>query len=164
MYFLVGMLMFITISGIPYGRCANQQGLIVVFIIQKYGVLINCIFHSPGMLCWKLSCYFLWPFGKSIHEVLFRFSWCLGCFSCCFVSHFCKENLLVSSLFLNDLWSWMQRFCCYWKALQVLLGANWLSAFKQRLSCQSNILYTPWNYLLSLNFCPKIVSQQTFLL
>uniref|UniRef100_A0A671XRU9 Cation/H+ exchanger protein 2 n=1 Tax=Sparus aurata TaxID=8175 RepID=A0A671XRU9_SPAAU len=39
MYFLVGMLMFITISGIPY-----------------------------GMLCWKLSCYFLWPFGKSIHE------------------------------------------------------------------------------------------------
>uniref|UniRef100_A0A3Q3G3D5 Cation/H+ exchanger protein 2 n=1 Tax=Labrus bergylta TaxID=56723 RepID=A0A3Q3G3D5_9LABR len=40
-YFLVSMLMFITVIGLPYGR-----------------------------LCLKLSCYFLWPFGKSIHEVL----------------------------------------------------------------------------------------------
>ncbi|XP_040894418.1 putative cation exchanger C521.04c [Toxotes jaculatrix] len=39
-YFLVGMLMFITIAGAPYAK-----------------------------LCWKLSCYFLWPFGKSIHEL-----------------------------------------------------------------------------------------------
>ncbi|XP_028264496.1 putative cation exchanger C521.04c [Parambassis ranga] len=39
-YFLVGILMFITVTGIPYGR-----------------------------LCWKLSCYFLWPFGNSIHEI-----------------------------------------------------------------------------------------------
>lgn len=39
-YFLVGILMFITIIGAPYGK-----------------------------LCWKLSCYFLWPFGKSIHEI-----------------------------------------------------------------------------------------------
>lgn len=38
-YFLVSILMFITITGAPYGK-----------------------------LCLKLSCYFLWPFGKSIHE------------------------------------------------------------------------------------------------
>ncbi|XP_034542634.1 putative cation exchanger C521.04c [Notolabrus celidotus] len=38
-YFLVSLLMFITIIGVPYGK-----------------------------LCLKLSCYFLWPFGKSIHE------------------------------------------------------------------------------------------------
>uniref|UniRef100_A0A8C2Z309 Cation/H+ exchanger protein 2 n=1 Tax=Cyclopterus lumpus TaxID=8103 RepID=A0A8C2Z309_CYCLU len=39
-YILIGLLMFITITGVPYGK-----------------------------LCWKLSCYFLWPFGKSIHEL-----------------------------------------------------------------------------------------------
>ncbi|CAN9499179.1 unnamed protein product [Ophioblennius macclurei] len=39
-YFLVSILMFITIAGVPYGK-----------------------------LCWKLCCYFLWPFGSSIHEV-----------------------------------------------------------------------------------------------
>ncbi|XP_044049874.1 putative cation exchanger C521.04c isoform X2 [Siniperca chuatsi] len=39
-YFLVGILMFITVIGVPYGK-----------------------------LCWKLSCYFLWPFGKSVHEI-----------------------------------------------------------------------------------------------
>lgn len=39
-YVLVGILMFISITGIPYGK-----------------------------LCWKLSCYFLWPFGKSIHKI-----------------------------------------------------------------------------------------------
>ncbi|XP_019934782.2 uncharacterized protein [Paralichthys olivaceus] len=39
-YFLVSILMFITVTGVPYGR-----------------------------LCWKLSCYFMWPFGKSIHEI-----------------------------------------------------------------------------------------------
>ncbi|XP_074533591.1 uncharacterized protein LOC141796402 [Halichoeres trimaculatus] len=39
-YFLVSILMFITITGVPYGK-----------------------------LCLKLSCYFLWPFGKSIHEL-----------------------------------------------------------------------------------------------
>uniref|UniRef100_A0A4W6E6W7 Cation/H+ exchanger protein 2 n=1 Tax=Lates calcarifer TaxID=8187 RepID=A0A4W6E6W7_LATCA len=38
-YFLVSILMFITVTGVPYGK-----------------------------LCWKLSCYFLWPFGKSVHE------------------------------------------------------------------------------------------------
>lgn len=42
-------------------------------------VLIHYLSHSLGKLCWKLSCYFLWPFGKSIHEVQFGFSWCLGC-------------------------------------------------------------------------------------
>ncbi|KAK6314573.1 hypothetical protein J4Q44_G00141020 [Coregonus suidteri] len=36
-YLLVCPLMFLTIIGVPYGK-----------------------------LCWKLSCYFLWPFGKSI--------------------------------------------------------------------------------------------------
>ncbi|XP_058500338.1 uncharacterized protein LOC131469437 isoform X2 [Solea solea] len=39
-YFLVGLLMFITVTGVPYGK-----------------------------LCWKLSCYFMWPFGKTIHEI-----------------------------------------------------------------------------------------------
>ncbi|XP_034444234.1 low affinity vacuolar monovalent cation/H(+) antiporter-like isoform X1 [Hippoglossus hippoglossus] len=39
-YFLVSILMFITVTGVPYGK-----------------------------LCLKLSCYFLWPFGKSIHEI-----------------------------------------------------------------------------------------------
>uniref|UniRef100_A0A669EA45 Cation/H+ exchanger protein 2 n=1 Tax=Oreochromis niloticus TaxID=8128 RepID=A0A669EA45_ORENI len=41
-YFLVGTLMFITVTGVPYGK-----------------------------LCWKLCCYFLWPFGNPIHEVRF---------------------------------------------------------------------------------------------
>ncbi|XP_031593143.1 low affinity vacuolar monovalent cation/H(+) antiporter isoform X1 [Oreochromis aureus] len=39
-YFLVGTLMFITVTGVPYGK-----------------------------LCWKLCCYFLWPFGNPIHEM-----------------------------------------------------------------------------------------------
>lgn len=39
-YFLVGTLMFITLTGVPYGK-----------------------------LCWKLSRFFMWPFGKSIHEI-----------------------------------------------------------------------------------------------
>ncbi|KAM4733314.1 uncharacterized protein cax2 isoform 2-T2 [Anableps anableps] len=39
-YFLVGILMFISIIGVPYGK-----------------------------LCWKLCCYFLWPFGNTIHEI-----------------------------------------------------------------------------------------------
>ncbi|XP_012731529.2 low affinity vacuolar monovalent cation/H(+) antiporter isoform X1 [Fundulus heteroclitus] len=39
-YFLVGILMFSTVIGVPYGR-----------------------------LCWKLCCYFLWPFGNTIHEI-----------------------------------------------------------------------------------------------
>ncbi|KAF7661057.1 hypothetical protein LDENG_00269100 [Lucifuga dentata] len=39
-YLLVGVFMFITIIGVPYGK-----------------------------LCWKLSCYFLWPFGKPIQEI-----------------------------------------------------------------------------------------------
>lgn len=39
-YFLVSILMFVTIVAVPYGK-----------------------------LCWKLCCYFLWPFGRSIHEV-----------------------------------------------------------------------------------------------
>uniref|UniRef100_A0A674DD68 Cation/H+ exchanger protein 1 n=1 Tax=Salmo trutta TaxID=8032 RepID=A0A674DD68_SALTR len=39
-YLLICVLMFLTIIGVPYGK-----------------------------LCWKLSCYFLWPFGKSILKV-----------------------------------------------------------------------------------------------
>ncbi|XP_008303111.1 low affinity vacuolar monovalent cation/H(+) antiporter-like [Stegastes partitus] len=39
-YLLVGIFMFITIIGVPYGK-----------------------------LCWKLCRYFLWPFGNSIHEI-----------------------------------------------------------------------------------------------
>ncbi|KAL7401491.1 hypothetical protein ABVT39_000421 [Epinephelus coioides] len=39
-YLLISILMFATITGVPYGK-----------------------------LCWKLSCYFLWPFGKTIHEI-----------------------------------------------------------------------------------------------
>ncbi|XP_059401846.1 uncharacterized protein cax2 [Carassius carassius] len=38
-YLFVGLLMFLTVFGIPYAK-----------------------------LCWKLSCYFLWPFGKSIEK------------------------------------------------------------------------------------------------
>ncbi|XP_030646131.1 low affinity vacuolar monovalent cation/H(+) antiporter [Chanos chanos] len=38
-YFSVGLLMFFTLIGFPYGK-----------------------------LCWKLSCYFLWPFGKTIEK------------------------------------------------------------------------------------------------
>uniref|UniRef100_A0A673IX26 Putative cation exchanger C521.04c n=1 Tax=Sinocyclocheilus rhinocerous TaxID=307959 RepID=A0A673IX26_9TELE len=40
-YVFVGLLMFLTVFGIPYAK-----------------------------LCWKLSCYFLWPFGKSIDKVV----------------------------------------------------------------------------------------------
>uniref|UniRef100_A0A665XBB0 Low affinity vacuolar monovalent cation/H(+) antiporter-like n=1 Tax=Echeneis naucrates TaxID=173247 RepID=A0A665XBB0_ECHNA len=48
-HFLVSILMFITITGVPYGK-----------------------------LCWKLSCYFLWPFGKSIQECRFStYTWLL---------------------------------------------------------------------------------------
>uniref|UniRef100_A0A8C1R9D8 Cation/H+ exchanger protein 2 n=1 Tax=Cyprinus carpio TaxID=7962 RepID=A0A8C1R9D8_CYPCA len=43
-YVLVGLLMFLTVFGVPYAK-----------------------------LCWKLSCYFLWPFGKSIEKVVFLF-------------------------------------------------------------------------------------------
>ncbi|KAL7885529.1 hypothetical protein AOLI_G00058240 [Acnodon oligacanthus] len=39
-YLLIGVLMFITIIGIPHGQ-----------------------------LCFRLSCYFLWPFGKAIEKV-----------------------------------------------------------------------------------------------
>ncbi|XP_053174518.1 uncharacterized protein LOC128358308 [Scomber japonicus] len=39
-YLLVSILMFISVAAVPYGQ-----------------------------LCLKLSCYFLWPFGKSIHEI-----------------------------------------------------------------------------------------------
>uniref|UniRef100_A0A672JIE9 Putative cation exchanger C521.04c n=1 Tax=Salarias fasciatus TaxID=181472 RepID=A0A672JIE9_SALFA len=39
-YLLVSILMFVTIAGVPYGK-----------------------------LCYKLCCYFLWPFGSTIHEV-----------------------------------------------------------------------------------------------
>ncbi|KAJ8382876.1 hypothetical protein SKAU_G00036540 [Synaphobranchus kaupii] len=38
-YFLVSALMFLTIVGVPYGK-----------------------------LCWRLSCYFLWPFGKAVDK------------------------------------------------------------------------------------------------
>ncbi|TRY83461.1 hypothetical protein DNTS_016206 [Danionella cerebrum] len=40
LYVFVGVLMTLTVFGIPYGR-----------------------------LCWSMSCYFLWPFGKSIKKV-----------------------------------------------------------------------------------------------
>uniref|UniRef100_A0A674NZI4 Cation/H+ exchanger protein 2 n=1 Tax=Takifugu rubripes TaxID=31033 RepID=A0A674NZI4_TAKRU len=43
-YFLVGILLFLTVTGASYGK-----------------------------LCLKLSRYFLWPFGKAIHQVHFGF-------------------------------------------------------------------------------------------
>uniref|UniRef100_A0A8B9LJZ4 Cation/H+ exchanger protein 2 n=1 Tax=Astyanax mexicanus TaxID=7994 RepID=A0A8B9LJZ4_ASTMX len=43
MYLLIGMLMFITIFGIPHGQ-----------------------------LCFRLACYFLWPFGKAVEKVVPR--------------------------------------------------------------------------------------------
>ncbi|KAA0724435.1 hypothetical protein E1301_Tti003703 [Triplophysa tibetana] len=39
-YVIVGLLMFLTVIGIPYAK-----------------------------LCWRLSCYFLWPFGKAIEKI-----------------------------------------------------------------------------------------------
>ncbi|XP_061630285.1 uncharacterized protein LOC133478340 isoform X2 [Phyllopteryx taeniolatus] len=47
MYLLVGVLMFLTVIGAPYGK-----------------------------LCWKLSCYFLWPFGKLVHQIRHTFLRC----------------------------------------------------------------------------------------
>lgn len=71
-YFLVGILMFITIAGVSYGRSANRR--INDLYYWSDIVLIHFFSHSSGKLCWKLSCYFLWPFGKSIHEVHFGFT------------------------------------------------------------------------------------------
>ncbi|XP_077424438.1 uncharacterized protein LOC144053647 isoform X1 [Vanacampus margaritifer] len=47
MYLLVGIVMFLTVIGAPYGK-----------------------------LCWKLSCYFLWPFGKLVHQIGHTFRRC----------------------------------------------------------------------------------------
>ncbi|XP_061677540.1 uncharacterized protein LOC133501693 isoform X2 [Syngnathoides biaculeatus] len=46
-YLLVGLLMFLTVIGAPYGK-----------------------------LCWKLSCYFLWPFGKLVCQIGHTFRRC----------------------------------------------------------------------------------------
>uniref|UniRef100_A0A3B3VAE0 Cation/H+ exchanger protein 2 n=1 Tax=Poecilia latipinna TaxID=48699 RepID=A0A3B3VAE0_9TELE len=61
-YFLVGILMFITVIGLPYGK-----------------------------LCWKLCCYFLWPFGNTIHEVLLLLS--LFSVLCCEEAPDCECSL-----------------------------------------------------------------------
>ncbi|CAB1313713.1 unnamed protein product [Coregonus sp. 'balchen'] len=53
-YLLVSILMFITIIGVPYGK-----------------------------MCWKLSWYFLWPFGKSIQELGGGVGRCCGRFPHC---------------------------------------------------------------------------------
>ncbi|XP_071005191.1 uncharacterized protein [Oncorhynchus clarkii lewisi] len=53
-YLLVSILMFITIIGVPYGK-----------------------------MCWKLSWYFLWPFGKSIQELGGGVERCCGRFPHC---------------------------------------------------------------------------------
>uniref|UniRef100_A0A7N8Y997 Putative cation exchanger C521.04c n=1 Tax=Mastacembelus armatus TaxID=205130 RepID=A0A7N8Y997_9TELE len=59
-YYLVGILMFITVIGVPYGK-----------------------------LCWKLACYFLWPFSKSIHEHRFStYVWLLLGYPPLVVIHF----------------------------------------------------------------------------
>ncbi|XP_057693006.1 uncharacterized protein LOC130916353 isoform X2 [Corythoichthys intestinalis] len=46
-YLLVSTLMFLTVIGAPYGK-----------------------------LCWKLACYFLWPFGKLVYQIGHRFHRC----------------------------------------------------------------------------------------
>lgn len=67
-YFLVAIFMFLTITGVSYGRSAKHHKN--DDLCYSSGVfVIHFLSLSSGKLCWKLSCYFLWPFGKSIHEV-----------------------------------------------------------------------------------------------
>lgn len=69
-YFLVGILMFITIVGASYGRPVIDS----VIILDEDLMLSLSVFPPfgfSGKLCWKLSYYFLWPFGKAIHQVHF---------------------------------------------------------------------------------------------
>uniref|UniRef100_A0A3B4BHD8 Uncharacterized protein n=1 Tax=Periophthalmus magnuspinnatus TaxID=409849 RepID=A0A3B4BHD8_9GOBI len=42
----------------------------LVYLLVSILMFITIIGFSYGKLCFKLSCYFLWPFGKSIHQVL----------------------------------------------------------------------------------------------
>uniref|UniRef100_A0A672YUJ2 Putative cation exchanger C521.04c n=1 Tax=Sphaeramia orbicularis TaxID=375764 RepID=A0A672YUJ2_9TELE len=42
----------------------------VAYLLVSVLMFITIIGASYGKLCWNLSCYFLWPFGKTIHEVL----------------------------------------------------------------------------------------------
>lgn len=43
-YLLVGLLMFITITGVPYGRWAIKQRMIILFIINSH-ILLSFIFY-----------------------------------------------------------------------------------------------------------------------
>uniref|UniRef100_A0A672YUJ3 Putative cation exchanger C521.04c n=1 Tax=Sphaeramia orbicularis TaxID=375764 RepID=A0A672YUJ3_9TELE len=40
----------------------------VAYLLVSVLMFITIIGASYGKLCWNLSCYFLWPFGKTIHE------------------------------------------------------------------------------------------------
>ncbi|XP_055078399.1 uncharacterized protein LOC117372029 isoform X2 [Periophthalmus magnuspinnatus] len=41
----------------------------LVYLLVSILMFITIIGFSYGKLCFKLSCYFLWPFGKSIHQI-----------------------------------------------------------------------------------------------
>ncbi|XP_072291427.1 uncharacterized protein [Eucyclogobius newberryi] len=41
----------------------------LVYLLVSVLMFITIIGFSYGKLCSKLSCYFLWPFGKSIHQI-----------------------------------------------------------------------------------------------
>lgn len=43
------------------------------YILMPLSGSQKCHFLVSGNLCWRLSCYFLWPFGKSIEKVVFLF-------------------------------------------------------------------------------------------
>lgn len=77
LYFLVGLLMFCSIAGFPYGMFDIFKFFAIVFIISSFqfyydGVafpesVLSCF--VIGKLCLQLSGYFLWPFGKALKKV-----------------------------------------------------------------------------------------------
>lgn len=105
-YVFVGLLMFLTVFGIPYAK-----------------------------LCWKLSCYFLWPFGKSIEKVVFLFlSECSLCgwlllifglhtqclFELVFISLLCVNQTNIASvtcLFMDEMM--LCKCCCFQASVSV---------------------------------------------
>uniref|UniRef100_A0A3P8Z759 Cation/H+ exchanger protein 2 n=1 Tax=Esox lucius TaxID=8010 RepID=A0A3P8Z759_ESOLU len=83
-YLLVSILMVITIIGAPYGK-----------------------------LCWKLSLYFLWPFGKSIQECL-SLSCRMNARTLASILLMPPKSLAISSSFKIDSWHFTQALlCCY---------------------------------------------------
>lgn len=73
-YFLVSLLMFCTIAGIPYGMlgifCESfvnspfQLNFDTLFLFESV-----LSYFMIGKLCLQLSLYFVWPFGKALQKV-----------------------------------------------------------------------------------------------